>query len=192
MKKKATLTTQSYHWWITIRKNQKIPKAQLIEFCNSLTQGDMYAFIEHEKDVSIETGEVEGVHYHIVLNSAKRHQKAKILNDIVRFFDFDNPFGIEVDVYSSFEGCLQYLTHQNVKEKTQHKRDEIVHNIDKDLFVTFLDTPLTTELTASTLVGLIEQCDSPIDLAKRIGLGSYTHYYHVIRQWWRLIKGTDI
>lgn len=192
MKKKASLTSQSCHWWITIRKNIEIDINNIKQWCDSLSLGDMYAFIEHKGDISADSGEVEGVHYHIVINSGKRHQKANILNSIVKYFGLDNPFGIEVDIYSSFEGCLQYLTHQNEPKKTRHDRKEIIYNFDSDLFATMLDTTLTTELTATSLQAYILEADNPMDLAVKIGLGTYTHYQSVIRQFWRYLKREDI
>lgn len=192
MKKKASLTSQSCHWWITIRKNIEIYINNIKQWCDSLSLGDMYAFIEHKGDISADSGEVEGVHYHIVINSGKRHQKANILNSIVKYFGFDNPFGIEVDIYSSFEGCLQYLTHQNEPKKTRHDRKEIIYNFDSDLFATMLDTTLTTELTATSLQAYILEANNPMDLAIKIGLGTYTHYLSVIRQFWRYLKREDI
>ena len=192
MKKKASLTSQSCHWWITIRKNVELDRNAIKLWCDTLSGGDMYAFIEHKGDIAVDTGEIEGCHYHIVINSGKRHQKANILNSLVKYFGFDNPFGIEVDIYGSFEGCLQYLTHQNEPKKTPHKRQEIIYNFDADLFATMLDTPLTTELTATSLQAYIMEAKTPIDLAVRIGLGTYGHYLNVIRQFWRIIKREDI
>lgn len=192
VKSKASLTSQSCHWFITIRKNVEIKTDLIKQWVSSFCFNDMYAFIEHKGDISVDTGEVEGTHYHILMNSDKRHMKSKMLNSIVAFFGFDNPFGVEVDIYSSFEGCLQYLTHQNHKDKTQHDRSEIITNIDYDTFHSILDTPLVSKVSTSILIGLIEKARSPLDLCKDLGLGVFDHYLKTIRVLWRYIKGNDL
>lgn len=186
--KKANLTSQSCHWWITIRKNIEISKNLIRQWCDTMSAGDMYAFIEHKGDISTDTGEVEGCHYHIVMNTAKRVQKAKLLNSICDYFGFDNPFGIEVDIYISFEGCLQYLTHQNVKEKTQHDRQDIIYNFDSDLFNSILDTPLKSELNAEALISIILKSRNKVDVLKEIGLGHFNLYSRVIDMLWKELK----
>ena len=86
MRSKAQITSQSCHWWITIRKNIELSKDKIKQWCEYTTLGEMYAFIEHKGDISVESGEVEGVHYHIVLNTPKRVRKGQLLKDIVDFF----------------------------------------------------------------------------------------------------------
>lgn len=191
-KKKATLTTQSRHWFITIRKNIDLPINEIKKWCEQFAQTEMYAFIEHKGDISPDTGVIEGVHYHIVINMANRHQKIHILNDIVKTFELDNPFGIEVDTYDTFEGCLQYLTHQNEPKKTQHDRKEIITNIDNDTFNSILDTPIASNLTITSLIAYIKQSQNVVDLASLLGLGTFDHYLKTIRVLWKYIKGNNI
>ena len=191
-KRKATLTTQSAHWFITIRKNRDLAINILKMWCERYSGTEMYAFIEHKGDISVDTGEVEGVHYHIVINMESRHQKLAILNDLQRTFDLDNVFGIEVDTYDTFEGCLQYLTHQNEPQKTQHKRQEIITNIDKDTFNSILDTPIASNLTATSLIGYIKQCDNAVELMNLLGLGTFDHYLKTIKVIWKIVKGNNL
>lgn len=192
MQKKAQITSQSCHWWITIRKNKELSIGALKQWCEYISLGEMYAFIEHKGDISVDTGEVEGCHYHIVVNTPKRVRKGQLLNDLVKYFDFDNPFGIEVDIYKSFEGCMQYLTHQNEPKKTPHSKNEIVTNIDVDTFTSIMDTPLATDLTTSSLVGYIEASKNAIELAKVLGLGTFDHYLRTIKIFWKILKGEPI
>lgn len=191
-KRKANLTTQSRHWFITIRKNIDLDKNVIKQWCEQFANTEMFAFIEHKGDISADSGEVEGTHYHIVINMMNRHQKIHILNDIVKTFDFDNPFGIEVDTYDTFEGCLQYLTHQNEPKKTQHDRSEIITNIDNDTFNSILDTPISSNLTSTSLIGYIKQSKDALDLISILGLGTFDHYLKTIRVLWKIIKGQNI
>lgn len=191
-KRKATLTTQSRHWFITIRKNKEISTNVLKQWCEQFAITEMYAFIEHKGDISADTGEVEGTHYHIVINMSNRHQKIHILNDIVKTFGFDNPFGIEVDTYDTFEGCLQYLTHQNEPKKTPHNRSEIITNIDDDTFNSILDTPIASNLTSTSLIAYIKQSQDALELMSTLGLGTFDHYLKTIRVLWKIIKGNNI
>lgn len=191
-KNKATLTTQSCHWFITIRKNIDLPIRDIKAWVEQYTQGEMYGFIEHKGDISPLTGEIEGTHYHIVMNTCGRKQKLGLLNSLVKTFELDNAFGIECDTYDTFEGCLQYLTHQNTPEKTQHKREEIITNIDSDTFNAILDTPLANTLTIDMLLTHIKMSENPVQLAQKLGLGTFDHYLKTIRVLWKIVKRCDI
>lgn len=188
MIKHTPLGSQSFHWFIVIRKNVKLPIQQVKQWCITQAEQEAFFLMEHEGDISVETGEVEGVHYHIVLNSAKRHSKSYMLNSIQRFFDFKDQNGIECDIYERFESCVQYLTHQNNTDKTQHDRKEFITNVSEVELNKILDTPVSRELSTQYLVELIKTSKNVIELATKIGLGTYGHYQKVISQFWRIIK----
>ena len=105
---KAPLTCQSTKACIVIRKNMSIPKSRIEEYCK--TYFKWYAFIEHKGDIEPTTGIVEGTHYHIVGDYlTQRVRFSTRLEEIVKFFRFDNNNGIEIDKYQSMILSVQYL-----------------------------------------------------------------------------------
>lgn len=180
------LETKTIKLNIVIRKNIEIDKSKIKAFCEE--RYNYYAFIEHKGDISKIDGVVEGVHYHIVARAKQKQRIATILNDIVRYFGFDNPFGVQIEPYRSLEGSLQYLIHKNDKDKTQHDISEIIHNFDKEEF----DTLMTSEndtLTIDRLIVLINQSDTFTQLFRAIGLGYAKMYLNVIKEIWKDLKG---
>ena len=155
MSRKCSLTTQTGKIFLVIRKNKKIDKNMIAAYLKEYAID--YAFIEHEKDIEPVTGLVEGVHYHIVYNAKdKRMRLATILNNVVSYFGFKDSNGIEIEKYTSFELSIQYLIHKNNPEKTQHKPEEIISNIDKDL----LNTYLTCDMEVLSFDYIYSLCNS--------------------------------
>lgn len=180
------LDTKTQKLNIVIRKNKSIDKGLLQRFCEE--RYNVYAFIEHKGDISVITGEVESVHYHIVAKAKAKQRISTILNDIQSFFGFENQFGIQVEPYKSLEGSLQYLIHRNDKDKTQHDISEVIHNFNKDEFVTLMTTENDT-LTIDRLIVLINQSDTMTQLFRSIGLGYAKMYLYVIKEIWKELKG---
>ena len=134
MSRQYPLSTQTRKIWLIIRKNIAIDMFLIKQYLT--IYADEYAFIEHKGDINLE-GEVEGIHYHCVYNLKDKYKNDRLsttLNHIVDVLKLDNAIGIQITKYDSFEGCLQYLTHKNVPEKTQHRVSEIVHNLDEKTF----------------------------------------------------------
>lgn len=181
----ATLQTQSKQFCCVIRKNKDIPNKKLIEFCSQIAT--QWAFIEHKGDISRDSGEVEGVHYHLVLLLPKRKRGYTLLNEITRFFGFDNSNGIEVAVMESLEGSIQYLTHKNDKDKTPHKFEDIVSNIDSGELKTIYETE-NNHLTFDRIHQICLDSDNIVEVIKAIGFTTYNTYRNTIRDMWNWIK----
>ena len=123
---KYPLTTQTTKLFIVIRKNKKFSKEFIKQYCDDHFEN--YAFIEHKEDIDPLNGMVIPVHYHIVGNALKKKTPLSThLNDIVRYFRFDNANGIQIDKYDNYISALQYLVHKNNPEKTQHDIKEVVY-----------------------------------------------------------------
>lgn len=181
----ATLQTQSKQFCCVIRKNKEIPNKKLTEFCSIIAT--QWAFIEHKGDISVDSGEVEGVHYHLVLLLPKRKRGYTLLNEITRFFGFDNSNGIEVAVMESLEGSIQYLTHKNDKDKTPHKFEEIRSNFNADELKTIWETE-NNHLTFDRIHTICVEADNIVDVIKAVGFTSYNQYRNTIRDMWNWIK----
>lgn len=174
MSRQAPLTTQTGKLFIVIRKNKSIPLDKIKAYC--LTYGKEYAFIEHKQDIDPVTGLVIPTHYHIVLNAKDvKKRLATHLNDLVSFFDFDNANGVEIDKYKTLSGALQYLTHQNQKEKTQHKVEEINHNFDVGEFATYM-TCDNDVLSFERVYSVCLSAHNIIEVIRELGLSVYQRY----------------
>lgn len=145
----ANLESKATKVTLVIRKNIRLEEEKINSFC--LTYFSRYAWICHEKDLSVNTGEVEGIHYHIVGVLKDRTRLSTMLNRCVDFFNFDNPFGIQIQSATCIEACYQYLIHKNDKDKTPHEIEEIKTNIDHQELVTIIECAIDTSITASRL-----------------------------------------
>ena len=67
MSRNVGLDSQSTKLNVVIRKNIYLDKDKIRAFLESCSTE--YAFIEHDKDIT-PSGEVEGVHYHLVFNES--------------------------------------------------------------------------------------------------------------------------
>lgn len=190
MSRKTPLTCQSTNVNIVIRKNKKLPIEKVKEYCELYFK--TYAFIEHEKDIQPTDGEVEGCHYHIVGTFLKNKTPFSTrLNDIVKFFKFDNENGIQIDKYITFEGSLQYLTHKNQPDKTQHQKSEIVHNLDPNDFEIFYNAEVGGVITYDELLTLCMDSNNIIEVIKGLGLNNYKTWRNVVWDMWKCLNGDE-
>lgn len=149
----ANLETRTTKVNIIIRKNCALPISKIKDFCD--TYFALYAFIEHKNDKKVETGEIEGTHYHIVGNLKEKARLSTTLNRIQTYFRFENPFGLQIQKYATLEGSIQYLIHKYDKDKTPHEVSEIVSNIEKEELKTLLDSE-NTALSVDRLWFIVE------------------------------------
>ena len=156
---KYPLTTQTSKLFIVIRKNQKISKDLIKGYCDAFLS--QYAFIEHENDINPVTRLVEGVHYHIVGISLKRKTRLSThLEDIVKYFRFDDANGIQVDKFDNPVSAVQYLIHKNNPEKTQHTFEEVVYKWDKEEFMLMMSSEQTEIISYDMVYSVCKQSDS--------------------------------
>lgn len=188
----SKLTCQSTKANIVIRKNREIKADKLDAYCKEYFS--RYAWIEHKGDISVKTGEVEGVHYHIVGDfKASKVAFSTRLNTIAAFFNFENADGIEIDKYNSLIGSLQYLTHQNQPDKTPHKKDEIHYGgFDKTDFDMYMEASCDDVITFDYLFGLVCESNNIIEVIRGLGLGNYRTWRNVVWDMWNEIHKKDV
>ena len=182
MSHKCNLSTQTAKIWLVIRKNESIDVNKIESYLRCVA--NEYAFIEHKCDIDPITGTFIGVHYHIWYNAKKKSQQlVKILNDWCDYLGFDNNNGVEIEKYSSTELCIQYLIHKNNPEKTQHKIDEIITNLDKDLLNTYLTCDVSS-ITFDFVYSLCLSSNNILEVIKSIGISNYQRYRATIWDLW--------
>lgn len=188
MSRKTPLSSQTRKVDIVIRKNVEISKDKIKAYCDS--EFEIYAFIEHKGDIKPDTGEVEGVHYHICGNM--RGSKIALstrLNTLCKWFGFDNNNGIEIEQYRTLEGAIQYLTHKRQSEKTPHNKEDIVTNIPPNDFDIYYEADIGEVVTFDLLYCTVNDSNNIIEVIKSLGLKIYKDYRNVIWDMWKTLKG---
>lgn len=184
---KYPLTTQTSKLFIVIRKNKMIPIALIKQYCDEYLE--KYVFIEHKNDIEPVTGQVEGVHYHIWGKSFKRKTPLKThLNDIVRFFRFDNEVGISVDKYDDEIKSIQYLLHKNNPEKTQHSFEELYYNFPKEELVNILACEYDEVISFDMVYSICLKAHNINEVIKEVGFKTFHKYRGTIRDMYEEIK----
>lgn len=187
MSRRKPLSCQSKKVCIVIRKNKTIPIDKLKDYCFSYF--DKFAFIEHCKDIDSVSGEIIPVHYHIVGDfKTSKIPFSTRLNEICTFFHFDNSNGIEIDQYNSLECSIQYLTHKNQSEKTQHKKEEIIHNFDVGEFEVLYNASSSDIITFDLIFITCLESNSIVEVIRKIGLSNYRIWRNVIWDVWKTIQ----
>lgn len=186
-KSKYPLTTQTTKLFIVIRKNKKIPLHVIKSYCDEYFE--KYVFIEHTCDVEPVTGQVEGIHYHICGRALKKKTPLSThLNDLVRYFNFDNDYGIEIDKYDDEIKSIQYLIHKNNPEKTQHTFDELTFNYDKQELINILACDYGEVISFDMVYSACLKCKSKTELIKNIGFKVFHKYRGTINDIWDDVK----
>lgn len=190
MSKKTPLICQSTRAFIVIRKNKQIKLDTIKEFCQKYFT--RYAFIEHKDHIKVDTGEIEGIHYHIVGDYKKgKTPFSTRLNEIQKFFNFDNANGLEIEKYDTFEGALQYLTHKNFPQKTQVSKDKIIHNLSTQDFEILYNAEIGNVITFDLIYDSCLFHNNIIDVIKAVGIGNYRIWRNVIWDIWNTLKDKD-
>lgn len=184
---KYPLTTQTTKLFVVIRKNKKISKELIKTYCEEYYE--QYAFIEHEKDIEPVTGQVEGCHYHIVGVAKKKKTPLQThLNDLVRFFRFKDPNGVQIDKYENVVSAVQYLIHKNNPEKTQHKFEDITYKWDKEEFMLMMSSEQTEIISFDMVYSVCSTSKNILEVIKGIGFKTYHKYRATIWDIWNEIK----
>lgn len=82
-----------------------------------------WAYIIHDKDVNLDTGELIKPHLHFVIFYPTPRKSTTLSNY------FNIPEHMLCQIYNK-KGILEYLTHQNETSKVHYNTDEIVANYD--------------------------------------------------------------
>ena len=122
---------------VTISLKQDITK--LVE------QYPKYAWILHDKDVHLETGEVKDPHYHIYLE----FPNPRSINSIAKEFGIEPNF---IEVVRNKQGILAYLTHSRSPEKWQYAVNEVHSN--------FEIKRIEDDLSMIVILKLCEECST--------------------------------
>lgn len=153
-------------------------------FCNSIL-GDYY-FIVHDKDVN-DDGTLKTKHLHFVIESSNRKHLSTWLNMITDALGLENSNGIEIQKTTAFVGSVQYLTHQNYKDKTPYDMALVKTNVGDEQLETILNMS-RSGLDIDYLLYVVESSPTLIDVMKQLGLNYYHIYRATINDIWKHYK----
>lgn len=177
---KYPLTTETKKLLIVIRKNKVIDKRLIQSYCDNFME--KYVFIEHTKDKEPISGQIEGTHYHIVGVSKKGNTRLQThLNDLVKYFRFDNANGVEIDKYDNLTTCIQYLIHKNNPEKTPHTFDELIYKWDKDELLLHISSEVSDIMSFDLVYSTCLSSNNIVDVIKALGIKQYHRYRTTIK-----------
>lgn len=191
MSHKCSLQTQTHKIWLIVRKNQYIDEELIKSYLS--VYADEYAYILHEHDIDI-NGVEEGVHYHFVYNLKEGHKRDRLsttLNHIVDCFKLNNADGVQIEKYDSFEGCLQYLTHKNQPSKTQHKKSDIITNLEEKDFDNYYNVDLDDIFSFDKVYQVCLTKRTKIEVIRELWIwySKNSTYQRTINEIWNSMKG---
>lgn len=182
MSRKYPLTTQTRNLFIVIRKTGKeTPKKSLVEaYCKEFFTE--YAMIEHTNDKDPITGEIVPTHFHIVGKANKtKTPMSTHLNDLVKYFRFENANGIEIDKYDNEVKAIQYLIHKNQPEKTSHKVSEVLTTFSKEDLTNIMASETGETINFDLVYVTCKTSNNIVEVIKAIGFHTYHKYRNTIK-----------
>lgn len=185
MSRKYPLTTQTRQLFIVIRKTGKeTPNIEVVDkYCKEYFEE--YSYICHEHDIDPITKLAIPKHYHICGRSNKSKTRLSThLEDLVKFFKFENNHGIEIDKYDNYVKALQYLVHKNNPEKTQHKVSEVITSFEDQDFANIMASESGETISFDLVYAVCRTSNNIVEVIKSIGFHTYHKYRNTIRDIW--------
>lgn len=191
-RQKSGLDTQTGKIWLIIRKNRPIDLVAFDIWVKSTF--DEFAYIIHDGDISVDDDSVIPIHYHLVGNLKNQYSNRRLsttLNQLCKAIGETDGIGIQIEQYGSFASCLQYLTHKNYPEKTQHDAKEIVHNLAPKIFEQFYNVNLNVKIDFDYIYTKCLECGSKLEVIKDLWgyYSSSVALQRIIDEVFKLVKG---
>ncbi len=137
-----------------------------------------YYSIVHDKDI-LESGELKGLHIHLITTFNSRIRLKTALNRICNAFKIDDVNAVSIKPVHDFTLCIQYLIHKNNPEKFQYDLRFIYTNAEEELASQLLINACSLEYDGD-LFTLCLNAENKIDVLKKIGFAKYSAYAKAI------------
>lgn len=138
----------------------------------------MYAYILHDKDI-LDNGSAKTPHIHLVaLLNSSRCRLSTTMNNLSAATGV-NEMAISIEKANDFNGSIQYLIHKNNTDKFQYNVLDIMTNMPKGELDVYLNSD-GGGVSIETLVAIVKQNRSVIDIIRAVGLQNYRLYRNVI------------
>lgn len=182
------MVSKSSYFHLVIERNDILNKKVIseLDLNNYLKDNEsivFYAFIKHDKDIK-ESGELEREHYHLVLVLKNQYSKTTIINDIAQKL-LINKNCIGSRKIRDFVLMVQYLIHQNDKEKYQYDLLDIWTNDTNEVITIIMDGISQYDLDINYLIELVKSCDSITSVYRELGLKKTRLYRSIVIDLWK-------
>lgn len=138
--------------------------------------------IPHFLDVR-DDGSLKTPHLHYVAKLKGRVRLKTSLNRIADCLGV-SPCQVSIEKCTSYVGCIQYLTHQNEKNKFRYDDDLIATNLERDILRAYLEAEVKKALDFDTLWEIVLKSRSMTEVYREIGLSMAVHYNQILKVMW--------
>lgn len=163
--------------------NKNISERDISNYLSSQDNILFYSFIKHDKDIN-DLGELERVHYHLVIKYNNTYSKNTVINDIAKSLMVNRNI-ISNRIGLDFILSVQYLIHQNNKEKYQYDILDIWTNDVNEMFSILYDSVSSYDLDIDYLLELVRDNQSISAIYKILGLKKVKQYRAIINDLWK-------
>lgn len=158
-----------------------------LDICNYLRSKEddfkYWAFIKHDSDVDVD-GEVKREHYHIVVVLNDKLGKNSVMMGFVKELMI-NPSCVSIRKCLDVVKSVQYLIHQNDKDKYQYDLLDIWTNDVNEMMSILMNNVSTYEVDIEYLIKLTESCKSLKQVYMQLGLKRSKEYRSLVIDLWK-------
>lgn len=137
-----------------------------------------YYCIIHDKDI-LDTGELKGLHIHLVITFNSRIRLKTALNRICQGFKINDVNAVSISPVHDLTLCIQYLVHKNNPEKHLYKINEVFTNAEEEFYSQVMINACSLEYDGD-LFTLCLNSENKIDVLKKIGFAKFSAYAKAI------------
>ena len=150
--------TRARQWFLTI--HQSAPVFDNIDNAIKDIAPEFYAYILHDKDTNLNSGEITPEHYHLIVE----FENARSFASISKSFK-----GAHIEKVASFSSSVNYLIHntETSREKAGYDREQIITS-DRARVDNILDMPLKRIFDSNMILDYFNE-----------GILSITDFYRV-------------
>lgn len=181
------MVSKSKFFHLVVEEYDKLNDKHISEFDlnNYLKDNEciqFYAFIKHDKDLN-DSG-AERVHYHLVIVLKTDYSKTTIINDISSKL-LVNKHCIGSRRVFDFVLMVQYLIHQNDKDKYQYDVLDVWCNDTNELFKILYEGVSSYDLDIDMIIALVNKSNSLATIYKELGIKKARTYRSLIIDLWK-------
>lgn len=146
---------------------------------------DNYAYICHDKDIFIETGELKKPHTHVVVEFNNARWSSGVADEL-------NIKSNYIQACRNFDNALTYLIHFNDDSKHQYSIDEVKGNLRKQLIKTMSTYQKDENEIVKDIIYTIKSSNKFIDLddfaTYMCDLGYYSYFRRSLSLFYKIIE----
>ena len=165
--------------------NLTFTEGDLKSYCEDNENIVYYSLIKHDKDIN-ECGELEKIHFHLLIKLKNSYAKSTIVNDLAKYLKCNISIIQSRRVYS-FVKCCRYLIHGNEedKEKYQYSLSSVITNDFEETYNIITKGVSIYEFDIDYLIKLVRNCRSMSEIYHTLGIKYSRMYRPIINDLWK-------